>query len=165
MQQSYARPGGARERISLRGIIDDAIKTNSTSYEKHEIETIKEFADLDSIECDPHKLFQILINLLSNAKQAIKEHDGEKRIIIRTRLTHRRLLLEVEDSGAGIAPEKIFSHGFTTKKDGHGFGLHSCANAATEMGGGLTVHSDGPGKGARFTLQLPLTSSAALRAV
>ena len=59
----------------------------------------------------------------------------------------------------GIAREnltRIFSHGFTTKKHGHGFGLHSCANAAGEMGGSLSVRSDGPGKGATFTLELPL---------
>jgi two-component system NtrC family sensor kinase len=68
----------------------------------------------------------------------------------------------VRDNGIGIPPEnltKIFNHGFTTKKDGHGFGLHSGANAAKEMGGNLTGHSDGPGKGAEFTLEL-LTAEA-----
>jgi signal transduction histidine kinase len=64
----------------------------------------------------------------------------------------------VRDNGVGIAPEnltRIFGHGFTTKKDGHGFGLHSGALAAKEMNGSLTVHSDGVGQGAAFTLELP----------
>ena len=67
------------------------------------------------------------------------------------------------DNGEGIAAEdltRIFAHGFTTKKDGHGFGLHSCVLAAREMGGTLTAHSDGPGRGAAFTLALPLVTSA-----
>ena len=63
------------------------------------------------------------------------------------------------DNGNGIAPEnlsRIFAHGFTTKKDGHGFGLHSAARAAKEMGGSLAVQSEGPGRGATFTLELPV---------
>ncbi len=66
--------------------------------------------------------------------------------------------IEVRDNGVGIAPEnlsKIFTHGFTTKKTGHGFGLHNCANAAQQMDGSLTVHSDGRGKGASFVLRMP----------
>jgi signal transduction histidine kinase len=69
------------------------------------------------------------------------------------------LHISVKDDGEGIAPEnmaRLFTHGFTTRKDGHGFGLHSCALAALEMKGRLTVHSDGLGTGAVFTLELPL---------
>jgi signal transduction histidine kinase len=65
----------------------------------------------------------------------------------------------VTDNGEGIAPDnltRIFSYGFTTRQQGHGFGLHSGANAAKEMGGQLTAHSAGPGQGAVFTLVLPL---------
>ena len=74
------------------------------------------------------------------------------------------MAIAVQDDGLGIAPEKltrIFSHGFTTKRDGHGFGLHSGANAAHQMGGSLTVHSEGLGKGATFTLELPIPTPAA----
>ncbi len=70
-----------------------------------------------------------------------------------------RVCFEVIDNGVGISAEnltRIFNHGFTTKKDGHGFGLHSGALAAKEMGGALTAHSDGEGKGARFALELPM---------
>ncbi|HYP17321.1 MAG TPA: ATP-binding protein, partial [Opitutus sp.] len=69
-----------------------------------------------------------------------------------------RVQLIVQDNGVGIPAEnltRIFAHGFTTRANGHGFGLHSSANAAKEMKGTLTVHSDGPGQGATFTLELP----------
>jgi two-component system, NtrC family, sensor kinase len=69
------------------------------------------------------------------------------------------LRITVKDNGEGIAAEnmtRIFTHGFTTKKDGHGFGLHGAAIAAREMEGSLTAASDGPGRGATFTLILPL---------
>jgi signal transduction histidine kinase len=69
--------------------------------------------------------------------------------------------MTVSDNGVGIASEnltRIFNHGFTTRKDGHGFGLHSGALAAREMGGALWAQSDGPGKGATFTLELPLSA-------
>jgi signal transduction histidine kinase len=67
--------------------------------------------------------------------------------------------LAVEDSGVGLPPEnltRIFGHGFTTKADGHGFGLHSCALAASQMGGSLRAESEGVGRGATFILELPL---------
>jgi signal transduction histidine kinase len=72
----------------------------------------------------------------------------------------------VRDNGVGILPEnltRIFGHGFTTKKDGHGFGLHSGALAAKQMNGALSVQSAGPGKGAAFTLELPIAPSAAVQ--
>ncbi len=73
--------------------------------------------------------------------------------------------ISVIDNGVGIPPEnleRIFNHGFTTRQGGHGFGLHSGALAAEEMGGSLSVQSDGPGQGAAFTLELPLPGPEAL---
>jgi sensor histidine kinase regulating citrate/malate metabolism len=65
----------------------------------------------------------------------------------------------VSDNGIGISPEnitKIFSFGFTTKKDGHGFGLHNSANISKELGGSLEAESDGLNKGSMFILKIPL---------
>lgn len=67
--------------------------------------------------------------------------------------------ITVSDNGVGIAVEnltRIFAHGFTTKKNGHGFGLHSSALAAKELGGSLRASSEGPDRGATFILELPL---------
>jgi two-component system NtrC family sensor kinase len=116
------------------------------------------------VRVDRHKVLQILINLLRNAKYAMDAQSGNaKRLVARVGLASPdRVRITIADNGVGIAPEhltRIFNHGFTTKKDGHGFGLHSGANAAKEMGGTLSAQSDGPGKGAEFTLELPTAAS------
>jgi two-component system NtrC family sensor kinase len=70
----------------------------------------------------------------------------------------RRLQIEVRDNGVGIPPEnlaRIFTYGFTTREDGHGFGLHSGRRMAEDMGGSLTARSEGLGKGASFVLEFP----------
>ena len=86
------------------------------------------------------------------------------RIRIR-RLGESRIRLAVEDTGVGLPPEnltRIFGQGFTTKADGHGFGLHSCALAASQMGGSLRAESEGPGHGATFILEIPLHTASAV---
>jgi signal transduction histidine kinase len=112
---------------------------------------------------DRHKLLQILVNLLTNARHALLESDGQdKRLIIRVRPASEgeRLLIEVSDTGVGIAPEdlrRIFAQGFTTKENGHGFGLHMSALVAADMQGRLSGTSPGLRQGATFTLELPLS--------
>ena len=74
-----------------------------------------------------------------------------------------RVKISVMDNGVGIPCEnltRIFRFGFTTRKNGHGFGLHSGALAAHELGGALRAHSDGLGQGATFTLELPLSQNS-----
>jgi signal transduction histidine kinase len=114
------------------------------------------------VRLDKHKALQILINLIRNAKHALDEfRSNDRKITIGIAPGEEGFVnFTVADNGVGIAPEnitRIFQHGFTTKKSGHGFGLHSSALAAKEMGGTLTVHSDGPSTGATFTLSLPVT--------
>jgi signal transduction histidine kinase len=129
---------------------------------RHEIKVEREFDILPTMVADKHQILQILLNLLRNAKQAIKQADGKGEKVIRVsirRLNKSRVSLAVEDSGVGLPPEnltRIFGHGFTTKADGHGFGLHSCALAASQMGGSLRAESEGVGRGATFILELPL---------
>jgi len=110
-------------------------------------------------------VLQILINLIRNAKYALDEGGRtDKRLLVRLDHDAQVVRVIVSDNGIGIPTEnleKVFTHGFTTRKDGHGFGLHSSAIAAKEMGGRLTVHSDGPGRGATFTLELPRADAAA----
>ena len=161
MQQNYAKVSGVYENLAPQELVEDALRMNVAAFERHRIALVLEFAEnLPKVCVDRHKFLQIFINLLRNAKHAMEDDcEHERRMVIRVGLASPgRVKLVVSDNGIGIPAEnlhKVFNHGFTTKKDGHGFGLHSGANAAKEMGGSLTAHSDGPGKGAAFTLELP----------
>jgi len=161
MQQNFAKMSGAYENLSTGELTEDALRINAAAFERHRIQVVREFDETTPpVFVDRHKALQILINLISNAKYAMDaQPSNEKRMVIRVEPTPPdRVKITIRDSGVGIAPEnlvKIFTHGFTTKKDGHGFGLHSCANAAKEMGGSLMAHSDGIGLGAAFILELP----------
>ena len=115
---------------------------------------------------DKHKLLEILVNLVQNARQAMQKVEGERKLTLRIARAPAvsACSIAVTDTGIGIPPEsivKVFNLGFTTKAHGHGFGLHAAANAAREMGGALTVSSEGSGRGATFVLELPLGSGAA----
>ncbi len=164
MQQSYARPGGLNEPVALGPLIDDALRMGESSFAKHGIELVKEYGASTTVTTDRHKLLQIMINLISNARHSLKDADRDpQRITVKVQGSSDDVAISIADTGVGIPPEnldKIFQHGFTTKKGGHGFGLHSSANAARELSGTLAVVSDGPGAGATFTLTLPLLTTA-----
>jgi signal transduction histidine kinase len=124
---------------------------------------ILEIDDVPSINIEKHKIVQILVNLIRNAKHACQESGrADKRLTLRVVNSGGWIRISVIDNGIGIPPKnltRIFNHGFTTRKDGHGFGLHSGALAAKEMGGSLTGQSDGFGQGATFTLDLPCVTT------
>jgi C4-dicarboxylate-specific signal transduction histidine kinase len=160
MQQNYARVSGLVESLPPAQLVEDAIRINAEGLEQHRIEVERDFADVPLVSVDKHKVLQILINLIGNAKHAVSENRRpEKRIrLILRKAGSGRVAIAVHDNGIGIAPgnlTRVFQHGFTTKRDGHGFGLHSSANAAKEMGGRLVARSDGLGHGATFELELP----------
>ena len=160
MQQNYARVGGVSEILQLSDLIEGALRLNANAMARHEVEVTCELAELPPITVERHKVLQILVNLLSNAKQACEAARATgRRVIVRSLLTDRGdVRIEVIDNGTGIPPEnltRIFNQGFTTKKTGHGFGLHSSAVAAKQLHGTLTAHSEGLGRGATFVLELP----------
>jgi signal transduction histidine kinase len=160
MQQNYSKISGCHENLDPVEVMEDAIQINRAAFERHQIELIHEYQETPKVFVDRHKVLQILINLLSNAKYAMKERTANpRRVVLRIRTgAENRVRLEVADTGVGIAPEnldRIFTLGFTTKSGGHGFGLHSGANAAKEMGGQISVFSEGIGQGATFVLELP----------
>lgn len=166
MQQSYARLSGVVEPLSPTELVEDALRINEVALGRHGIRVTREFHDAPIVAVDKHKALQILINLIRNAKQAIEDNnrDDKELTLSISNQGNGQVAIAVKDSGVGIAPEnltRIFSHGFTTKKGGHGFGLHSAANAAREMGGRLSVTSAGPGQGAVFTLGLPVAATPA----
>jgi len=139
---------------------------NSTSFDRHGVEVVRDYeADLPQVLTEKQKVLQIIVNLLRNSKDALVAGRAvHRKMTIRTeRIDDDYVVLEVADNGVGISTEnltRIFNHGFTTKPDGHGFGLHSCANAAKELGGSLSAHSEGDGRGASFRLVLPLQLEA-----
>jgi len=161
-QQSYASFGGVKEIINVVNLVEDSLRMNERSLSRHHVEVIREFQNVPPTNVEQHKILQILVNLLRNANYACDEAGrADKRITVRVANGDGLVKISVIDNGIGIPAEnltRIFNHGFTTRKGGHGFGLHSGALAAKEMGGSLTVHSDGPGQGAAFTLSLPCTT-------
>ncbi len=163
MQQSYAKISGLSETVPVSELVEDALAMNAAGLSRHDIELVREFGETPPITVEKHKVLQILVNLIRNAKYACDDAvQADKKITLRIARQEQDVLITVMDNGVGIPPEnltRIFSHGFTTRKDGHGFGLHSGALTARELGGALTVHSDGPGRGATFILKLPLDSA------
>ena len=165
MQQNYARMAGLEEAIEPVQLMEDALRINAAALDRHTITLVREFEPAPPILVDRHKVLQILVNLIRNAKYAVSDAGRpDKRVVARVRREGEDwLVMEIEDNGVGIPPEnmtKIFTHGFTTRPTGHGFGLHSSALAAKALGGTLQAHSDGPGQGARFTLRIPYKKAA-----
>ncbi len=165
MQQHNARVFGSLEQLQPRTLVEEALQLTGESFERHAIVVERDFSSPRSILADRHKVLQIMVNLLGNAKQSIKEaNPADRRIRIALHEQQPgRLCISVKDTGVGISPEnmgRLFQHGFTTRENGHGFGLHSSILAAREMKGDLTVKSDGIGLGATFTLELPSVLTA-----
>lgn len=159
-QQSYAKLAGVLQLLTPVELVEDAMRLNAGAVERHQIQVVREFAEVPPVMVDKHKVLQILVNLIRNAKLALDEGGKpEKRMTLRIANGGGTVKISVIDNGLGIPPEnliRIFGHGFTTRTGGHGFGLHSGALAAKQLGGSLSCQSDGPGTGATFTLELPL---------
>jgi C4-dicarboxylate-specific signal transduction histidine kinase len=164
MQQAYATMVGVVEPLDAVTLMDDSLRMNAGALVRHDVRVVRNFQPVPQLLAERGKVLQILVNLIRNAKYAADDGGQADKVITLHIVPGApgRVLLSVQDNGVGIPAEnltRIFGHGFTTRKTGHGFGLHSSANAAKEMQGSLTVHSDGPGHGATFTLDLPAAPS------
>ncbi|CAN5773387.1 hypothetical protein BH11MYX4_BH11MYX4_22990 [soil metagenome] len=168
-QQLSAARGDVRgakivQQVNVCELFDDAIGVLRSSLTPANHVTFVHERDAVIVGTDRHKVFQIVMNLLANSRDAVAARPGPGVITLRARRTaEHEVAIEVEDDGIGIAEDtlaRIFSHGFTTKSDGHGFGLHSSACAASELGGSLGARSGGLGRGATFTLLIPCERSA-----
>ncbi len=159
MQQSYAKVTNITEEIPVAELIEEALQINGAVLNGEEVPVVREFGGNPKLIIDRHKTLQILVNLLRNAQHAcLGTGEPDKRVVVSVQDSPQRVEIRIQDNGVGIPPEnlnRIFNHGFTTRKDGHGFGLHSGAIAAREMGGTLKASSEGEGRGAVFTLELP----------
>jgi PAS domain S-box-containing protein len=163
-QQSYAGTPRVVESVNLSEVLEDALRINYDALTRHKVSLVKDFASLPAMRLDRHRTLQILVNLISNAKQALDGvTDRTPCITMSTAWADQSeakvLRITVADNGEGITPDnltRVFAHGFTTRQKGHGFGLHSCVLAAQEMGGSLSAHSPGVGQGASFILDIPV---------
>lgn len=164
-QQDFAKSSNVIEPLDMNGLVKQAITLIKGSTDNHRITVLFEAQAAATVNCDRSKLQQVLVNLLTNAKDAVRDSTSTVREI-RVRLglvDGTKAFIEVSDSGVGILPEnlsRIFANGFTTKSTGHGYGLHYSATVIKEMGGTLTPSSDGPGCGATFRIVLPANVKA-----
>jgi len=168
-QQNYAGTKGVFEITEVAEQVDSALAICRQAFgAEDKIEVVRAFEKVPPARIDRHKFMEIVVNLVQNARQAVLDSErDEKRIVVRLIEQEGKVLVQVEDNGVGVPTgnlKRIFSHGFTTKKDGHGFGLHVSANAAKEMGASLRGDSEGPGHGACFTLEIPLEVQEAANA-
>jgi signal transduction histidine kinase len=159
MQQSYAKLCGVTETVEVVDLVEDSLRLNAGAFARHGVTLCREFSPVPPITVDKHKVLQILVNLVRNAKYACDESGKtDKLITLRIEPATEGVRISVVDNGVGIPAEnmdRLFTHGFTTRQSGHGFGLHSGALAAQELGGSLRAESDGSGLGAAFILELP----------
>ena len=161
-QQAYAKRGDA-ERCDPAQLMEDALLIARNSHHLGDVEVVRAFSPVPHVHVGRHRVLQILVNLISNAFLALEDaarRDKRLTAIVRAP-TPGNVLLAIEDNGVGIAPEhaaKLFQHGFTTRADGHGFGLHNSVLTAQELGATLRFESAGRGQGATFSLELPVDS-------
>ncbi len=167
-QQDIARAGNIRESSSAEELIEHALMMAIPEPEKYRIHIERDYGAVPTIMTDRHQVLQILVNMITNAKNSMVEHAGEIRCLtlrIGVPSGNRAVVrFEVIDTGGGIKSEnlqKLFTQGFTTRKAGHGLGLHSSAIVAKNLGGTLRAQSEGEGRGATFTLELPFTVAEA----
>lgn len=167
-QQDIARAGEIREATETEDLMEQALLLGMPEPEKYGIRVVREYAHVPTIMTDRHRVLQILVNVITNAKNAMVEYPANSHCLtVRIGLpTDRRgsVRFEVTDTGGGITAEnlpRLFGQGFTTRKTGHGLGLHSAAISAKNLGGALQAQSEGEGRGATFMLDLPLTMADA----
>ncbi len=159
-QQSHSKTKDLISPTSISELVEDAIQINADSITRNNVNVKRELIDIQNLLLDRHKIVQILTNLISNAVHALSQNNDDDKVLTITTVTPKQgyLRIQVSDNGIGIPKEnlnRIFEHGFTTRKNGHGFGLHNTALSVNELNGSITVQSDGPGKGAAFTVELP----------
>ena len=157
--KDYSRLDTSRaEAVDLHTLIESALRIAAHLLKKKSIDVDRRYGTLAPVRCAPAQINQVLLNLITNASQAI-EHDAG-RIVVRTQSLGGYAMIAVEDNGKGIAPDvlpRIFEPFFTTKAvgQGTGLGLSICQQIVQAHGGRIGATST-PGTGTRFVMALPL---------
>ena len=166
-QQNYAKASLYTEDVVIADVVEDAIKLQIASLNRQGVRIVRDFVDRPTGIVPKVKLIHVLTNLIKNSKEAMANNSTRNKaqtLSIRMTLADQNTAeIRIADTGCGIEPQnmdKIFNHGFTTKEHGHGFGLHTCANFMTEMGGSLIAESEGEGHGSVFVVTFPLVQDA-----
>ena len=159
-QQTFAGRSDFRQDVELQPLLNEILKMNQELIRTSEVQVVVDLPALPELQLNKSKMTQVLVNLVRNAIQSMQDQPSDcRRLIISARCAEDDgIVIEICDTGMGFTPEvqaKLFTHGFTTKTDGNGFGLHHCANAIREAGGHVTAQSAGTGQGATFRIQLP----------
>lgn len=158
-QQSYTGQSEFRQEVALASMVDEVLLLNHEQLLASRIEVEVDLPPLPDLRLNKSKTTQVLVNLVRNAIQAMQNEHGLPRVLaISAQLIDETgIEIEVADTGHGFDEDvrrKLFAHGFTTKPNGNGFGLHYCANAVQGSGGHITAESPGPGLGATFRVRL-----------
>jgi C4-dicarboxylate-specific signal transduction histidine kinase len=156
-QQEHAGSRDIAQSMSLAELVDEVLHLQREELRRQGVALTVEVEDR-SCSLYRHKVAQILTNLVLNARDAAIAGERDRAVEVRGVVDEGWVVLTVHDSGPGVPPEilgRIFEHGFTTKDGGHGFGLHSSANNAQQMGGSLGSTNGGQLGGAAFRLQVP----------
>jgi len=171
MQESLSGQSHIKEKVYIPELISTALNISIVSDKDKQIEIVKEFDPCPLINADKSRLLQIFINLIQNARDStnlIPDNPYKEIKLIVKKYKKDLLQVRIEDNGIGIDKanlSRIFAFGFTTKENGHGFGLHRSALAAQEMGGSLKAESSGAGCGAQFILMLPIKNTSGTNGV
>ena len=181
LQMRYARIMDFCELLDLNNLVKDALKILGDDIAKRNITVVMQLEEVPPIKVEETKLLQVLVNLIKNGYESMDGSEGKKReLVIATNTrkdkaelsslsAHTKLMPEgcneqlmvlfsVTDSGCGFTEEeknRFFKFGYSTKERGSGFGLHACANYVIANNGIIEAASDGPGKGARFSVLFP----------
>jgi two-component system, NtrC family, sensor kinase len=158
-QQTHAGSEEQMEDVELPTLVEASLTMHKALIDRLGIDLQLNYGSVSSVRTCKRKLLQVLVNLIKNGIESIQEADRPNpRIEIALRNGDGRVEWSITDSGVGMDRDqlgKAFRHGYTTKLNGHGFGLHFCANAIQQLGGSIQASSPGVGLGATFKVQLP----------
>jgi signal transduction histidine kinase len=160
--QAYAREGRdalPSQPIEIAQTIETALKLQEGNLVRQRVEIVRDLSDVPPLIARQAELVHVFMNLIKNAVEAMRSTPPEaRRLTVQLRVEDGFIRVRFTDAGEGITREnapRIFTYGFTTKPDGHGFGLHTCANHVRQMGGTIQAESEGPNRGASFVLSFP----------